>query len=588
MADASGEGENEGFEVEEPGVAVLFPWFTIVIGSLAYFIITRFADFMPYTAVMFVIGTIMGVSNSRLESHNHLHESIAEYWREIDSEVLLLVFLPGLIFKDAWSLDSNLFQKAFLQMLNFAFPMVLGGTCLAALVAYYVLPQDDWSWNFCMTFGSILAATDPVAVAALLEAVGAPPRLKVHVGGEALLNDGAAIVFYTIFSERYLVELGVNGLGEDVDWGAGVAMFFRMSLGGVAIGVLFGFATIVVMHYMRRRLAREENVVEVSTALAASYLCFYTAELVLHTSGVIATLAMGLVMNEFGKSSINDIKLFRDFWAIVEHLLNTVLFTLGGLVWGTVVSNSNNPEENNPYFTARDWGYLFLLYILLLVIRGVLFGIFYPATARLGLGTNLAEQGFQVFGGLRGAVGIALAIALDNTVQQATQQEELGPEFIEQTSKLFGYVGGVAFLTLVINAPLSGPLLLRLGLADMTSFRSNILGVVGSRMRLVAIDKLVALLSKPWFACVDYTILVEHINLLQDVYLHEVIASAKRYENVNHQRTWYRPPKLAVSIYRGCLLSVLECTNTSQHALITILGYRTPPQSRRFEERNEL
>ena len=52
-----------------------------------------------------------------------------------------------------------------------------------------------------MTFGAILSATDPVAVAVLLEAVGAPPRLKVHIAGEALLNDGAAIVFFDIFSE---------------------------------------------------------------------------------------------------------------------------------------------------------------------------------------------------------------------------------------------------------------------------------------------------------------------------------------------------------------------------------------------------
>lgn len=61
----------------------------------------------------------------------------------------------------------------------FAFPMVLAGTSLTALVAYFIFPYG-WSFDLCMTFGSILAATDPVAVAVLLNELGAPPRLKVR------------------------------------------------------------------------------------------------------------------------------------------------------------------------------------------------------------------------------------------------------------------------------------------------------------------------------------------------------------------------------------------------------------------------
>ena len=64
--------------------------------------------------------------------------------------------------------------------------MVLAGTCLTALVGYYIFPFG-WSFNLAMTFGSILSATDPVAVSALLEEVGAPPRLKIHISGESEL-----------------------------------------------------------------------------------------------------------------------------------------------------------------------------------------------------------------------------------------------------------------------------------------------------------------------------------------------------------------------------------------------------------------
>lgn len=113
-------------------------------------------------------------------------------WEEINAEVLLLGFLPGLIFRDAYTSNVFLFQKAFWQCVIMAFPMVLAGTCLTALIGYYVLPYG-WSWSFCMVFGSILSATDPVAVSALLNEVGAPPRLKMHISGESLLNDGSAI-----------------------------------------------------------------------------------------------------------------------------------------------------------------------------------------------------------------------------------------------------------------------------------------------------------------------------------------------------------------------------------------------------------
>ena len=99
-------------------------------------------------------------------------------WTGIDGHVILLVFLPGLLFLDSYNIDVHLFTQSFSQLFVFAFPMVLAGTVLTALVAYFIFPYG-WSFDLCMTFGSILAATDPVAVAVLLNELGAPPRLKV-------------------------------------------------------------------------------------------------------------------------------------------------------------------------------------------------------------------------------------------------------------------------------------------------------------------------------------------------------------------------------------------------------------------------
>jgi hypothetical protein len=159
-------------ELAEPAYAVLYPSFITTLGVLVFFTLSRFIHFLPYTAVMFIFGTLIGIAVAVNYKDTHIHQTVVE-WQDINSEVLLLVFLPGLIFKDALGQNVHLFSIGLLQMIIFAFPLVLAGTVLTALVGFYIFPYG-WSFNLAMTFGSILSATDPVAVAALLEEVGKP------------------------------------------------------------------------------------------------------------------------------------------------------------------------------------------------------------------------------------------------------------------------------------------------------------------------------------------------------------------------------------------------------------------------------
>lgn len=189
---------------------------------------------------------------------------------------------------------------------------------MTALVAFYIFPYG-WSFNLAMTVGSILSATDPVAVSALLEEVGAPPRLKVHVSGESLLNDGSAMVFYTIFSALWLYELDI-GLGADIDGGEGVKIFCRMALGGFAIGVAFGLALCLILYMLNRTLNHEENVVQIVATITIAYLTFYVSEPVAHCSGVIAVVFCGFTAKAFGSDLINDTHMMDSFWVLVEHV----------------------------------------------------------------------------------------------------------------------------------------------------------------------------------------------------------------------------------------------------------------------------
>ena len=105
--DAAQDAQDHYQEHLEASHAIIFPWFVETIGLVVFFIMARYFRVVPYTAVMFVIGTIMGIGAVRAGRDDTLSESIL-MWQRIDSEVLLLVFLPGLIFKDALNVNFHL------------------------------------------------------------------------------------------------------------------------------------------------------------------------------------------------------------------------------------------------------------------------------------------------------------------------------------------------------------------------------------------------------------------------------------------------------------------------------------------------
>ena len=140
------------------------------------------------------------------------------------------------------------------------------------------------------------------AVAVLLKELGAPPRLQTHIAGESLLNDGAAVVFFQIFSARFFHEMGVEGVGEEIGWSRGIVLFLRLSLGGAVIGCLFGALLVIMLFNLNRRLSREESVFQVTGTLAIAYLSYFVSEVLLHCSGILAVVFCGLTTKSFGET----------------------------------------------------------------------------------------------------------------------------------------------------------------------------------------------------------------------------------------------------------------------------------------------
>lgn len=500
----------------EPQHALIYPWVVQILGVIVFFALHHFEWPIPFAAVMFVIGMIMGVSAFRLGAPmTQFHNSI-RIWSDMDSQLLLLVFLPGLIFRDAIDVDVWMFQKCLPQLMVLAFPMVLMGTALTALVVVYVLPSasneeihEPFTWSLGLTVGSILASTDPVAVAAVLKQADAPPRLQMHIGGESMLNDGAAVVFYLIFSTQFLVELGLDD--SSVTVGQGFVTFFRMSLGGVAVGLCFAFGLLLLLYELDRRLDKENNVLQVAAAVSTAYLSYYVSEQVCQMSGVISCVTCGIMTKALGGSRLlADPELMDTYLKLLEHLLNTLLFTLGGTVFGTVIANS----DERAHFTGTEWLSLFILYAFVMIIRGVQVTLFYPIIVHSGLSTNWKEMTFFSFAGLRGPVGIALALTLDRTVRQDTTDD--GSRAI--TSTVVGLAGGVSFLTLLINGTLAGWLLQKLGLTPPKASRKQVLRLFEISARDFIIHAFQKLRKRqPRFEHVPFQMVQDHLPFLSAI-----------------------------------------------------------------------
>jgi NhaP-type Na+/H+ or K+/H+ antiporter len=177
-------------------------------------------------------------------------------------------------------------------------------------------------------------------------------------------------------------------LGEEATVMEGFKIFVRMALGGTSVGVAFAAALVGILYSLDRRLDREETVAQVAATVTVAYLSFYTSEVVCHMSGVIAVVTCGILTKAFGGGFISDWQVMDAFWTLLEHLLNTVIFALGGMEFGKIIG------DDNLNWTARDWGYLILLYIIINVMRFFLIFTFYPLVSKIGLKSSWQEAVF--------------------------------------------------------------------------------------------------------------------------------------------------------------------------------------------------
>ena len=553
MAEGTGSGTHE----PHPHASFWVLLVALLVGNAVLHFISRKLPWMPYTCAMLIMGVLTSLLHRKTgvqdtSSLSFIINSI-DSWYDIDAHLMLYAFLPLLLFGDAMTINTHDFSTCFSQCVTLALPGVVIGVALTALAAYYILPfgsgassgaptcllvanasvcssnathqallvanatacygydatsKCQWnsgtrdpeqaSWMFSLAFGSIAAATDPVAVVALLKEVGASSVLTMQITGESLLNDGVAMVLYTLFFRA--VQYVEKNDGDDIgDAGSIIRNLVQFAFGGVAVGYAFGR---VLMHWLKlvsRKTVETDSMVQLMLTVSFAYSTFFFAEGLCHVSGVLATVTTALVLAHEARPVFISFESIELFWHAIEMAANSVIFFVTGLLVGRSMTDGT---------TWADFGYLLLFWILANIIRGTMLVILYPILKRTGYSTTPAECVFMCWGGLRGAVGLALALAARQTMCDESRHpqdgdfdlnatrgstflaawayndkatflaaydgnhssaymqvtREYNTQVCQQADRLVFYVGGVAALTLLVNGLLSAPLLRLLGL----------------------------------------------------------------------------------------------------------------------------
>jgi CPA1 family monovalent cation:H+ antiporter len=393
---------------------------------------------LPYSVLLAIVGIVLGLiihvhSWAPLVMSDFL-DSLKNF--EVSSETFLFVFLPILLFETALALNVRRLLDDIGPILMMAIVAVI--VCTLA-VGFTLNMVSGYGLVVCLMLGAIVATTDPVAVVGVFREVGAPKRLTTLVEGESLFNDAASIALYTVL-------LSVIFGGGSLSAGTVFYSFLFSFLGGGLAGLLMGRLASGLFIALRGW-----PTAEITLTVALAYLTFYISEHYLGVSGVVATVIAGLVVGTTGRTRMSPatFEQLSGAWSQFGFWANSLIFVFAAMLIPRMMAE----------ITWTQVLLIVLMFVVTLLARAVMvFGVL-PLLGLTPLGTKVsrAYRIVMCWGGLRGAVSLALALAV--TEQHNVPYE--ARQFIAVATT------GFVLMTLFVNGISLRPLIRRLHLNEL-------------------------------------------------------------------------------------------------------------------------
>ena len=331
---------------------------------------------VPYTVGLVLTGLLLAYLGADASTH-------------LSHELIFHLLLPPLIFEAAFQLKWKELKSVMVPTLLLA---TVGVAFAAAATAGIIYSVSGLSLTAALTIGIVLSATDPVSVLALLKEAKLPPRIHKLLESESLFNDGTASILFALLPPILAGTLSP----------AGIATTSLIAIaGGIVVGALVGIAVLIIAG------RTTEHVVEIAMTIVAAYASFYIAES-FHASGILSTLSAGMVLANLdrnGALSEKGLETAHSFWEFACFVANSFifiligidldLFNLPGTVWITMIT-----------------------IIAMLIGRALCVYLGGVALSTTRHRVPLLVQHLLVWGGLRGALSIALALSLPTSIAE--------------------------------------------------------------------------------------------------------------------------------------------------------------------------
>ena len=366
---------------------------------------------LPYTVGLVLVGAALAIAHVPVGA-------------PLTRDFIFNFILPPLLFEAALNLRWRDLRADMGVLLALS---TLGTVISAVVIAFAMSALAHWPFPLALVFGALIAATDPVAVIAMFKDNKMHGRVRTLVEGESLFNDAAAAILFALF-------LPFAATGAAPTFTGGSAQLLYVIGVGAAIGA---FVSGVALFVAGRA---SDHLTETALTVLTAFASFFIAE-ALHASGILATVIAGLVMGNFGVLREGEGQISNEgrqfalsFWDFAAFLANSAVFPLIGLTIGLTA------------FTTAALPTIAIAIIVVLIARAAAVYPLSLAFASTRQAVPLAEQHVLWWGGLRGALGLALALSL--------------PENLPYRAEIVTTTFAVVAFSIVVQG-LTMPLLLR-------------------------------------------------------------------------------------------------------------------------------
>ena len=364
---------------------------------------------LPYSVILAILGILIGLGaifflrTELTDALNPVAEAILGL--PIRSNVFLYVFLPTLLFQATLGMNLRRMIDDWVPIMVLAVVAVVVATLS---VGYALSWASALPLAACLLIGAIVSTTDPSAVVSIFRSISAPRRLARIIEGESLLNDAAAIALFGLF-------MGFVMLGApDPNLGDALARFPVL----IAGGALAGWITARMAVWIMAMFGNHERA-QISVSVALPYLAYIGAEQSIGASGVIAVVAAGLTLNLMGPGRLlpQAWANLREVWELLAHWAGALIFILAALLIPRLLEDVR----------ISDFALIVVVILAAVAARAViLFGLL-PLLTLLRL-SPAVERPYRVailWGGLRGAVTLALALAVTESFRVPIEVKRL-------------------------------------------------------------------------------------------------------------------------------------------------------------------